>query len=320
MQRLDKFVILTGPTCIGKTDISVKIMQNMPDIEIIAADSMQIYKYMNIGTAKPDRDILGKYRHHCLDIVEPSDHFDVMKYTDCVKKCIKELLAYDKKPFIVGGSGLYIKALIKPIFKGPSRNQKIRKHLLQLFNQKGNLYLFNQLKKYDTEYSKKINPNDTKRIIRALEVYYLTGKPLSYFHQKKDDAQINHHDSPNRYYTICLYMNREKLYQRINYRVEQMIKKGLLEETKELLKKYKNHHLNAMQALGYKQIISYLEGHITFDETIELIKKETRNFAKRQMTWFKNQIEVDYWINRDDFKSTEKIAEKIVTLMEKNGY
>lgn len=169
--NLNKIIILTGPTASGKTEISIKIAQLIPDIEIISADSMQIYKYLNIGTDKPPQDILKKYKHHGIDLIEPSESYDVKQYTDQAHKYILDIISRKKKPIIVGGSGLYIKSLIEPLFYGPGRNQNIRDQLVKIAQEKGNLFLYEKLKENDFEYAQKINVNDTKRIIRALEVF-----------------------------------------------------------------------------------------------------------------------------------------------------
>ncbi len=321
MTKISNIFIITGPTCSGKTNISLKIAQYIPEIEIISADSMQIYKHMNIGTAKPNNNILQQYKHHCINIADPANSFDVMRYTRKAQKCIADIFSRHKKPLIVGGTGLYIKSFLNPFFEGPGRSDNIRSKLNKLLENKGNIFLFNLLKKYDPVYSQKINHNDSKRIIRALEVYYLTGKPISYYHKINQD-NLNTYDVSKKtlnYYTICLYMDRKKLYEKINQRVELMIKKGLIEETKELLKNYDQSN-NAMQGLGYKQIALYLKGIISREEAIETIKKETRHFAKRQLSWFKNQIKVDCWINLDNYNNYQECAKKIVDIMKKKGY
>jgi len=317
MSKLNDIIILTGPTGTGKTEVSIKIAQYIPEIEIISADSMQIYKDLDIGTAKPDRAILHEYNHHCIDLVDPSINFDVMQYTQYAQKCIEEILSNNKKPLIVGGTGLYIKSLIKPIFEGPGRDQQIRSQLTDSAKKRGNSYLFSQLKKYDPEYSKKIGPNDTKRVIRALEVYYLTGKPFSYFHKSDNEHSTQ---SKYNYYIICLYRDRNKLYQRINDRVDKMINNGLIEETKKIIEEHENLNLNAMKGLGYKQIISYLQGNVSREDAIEKIKKETRHFAKRQLSWFKNQVTVDCWFNLDDYSDIQQSVEKIMDIIKSKGY
>ncbi len=320
MLNQNKIAILTGPTAIGKTEISIRIVQLLPDIEIISADSMQIYKYMDIGTDKPKKKILNSYKHHCIDIIEPWENFDVKKYTEQANKCISDILNRKKKPLIVGGTGLYIKSFLNPVFQGPGRNKKIRDGLFELIKERGNTFLYEKLKKYDLEYSKKININDTRRIIRALEVFLLTGKPISYFHKHEED---NKKRGKRRYdyFIIGINRNRENLYQKINERVDKIIEMGLIDEIKLLEKKYGNlNNLNAMQGLGYRQILSYLQGDISREEAIEIIKKKTRNFAKRQLSWFKNQIQVDYWINMDEYSDLENCVSVIMDILKREGY
>jgi len=315
--NLNKIIILTGPTASGKTEISIKIAQLIPDIEIISADSMQIYKYLNIGTDKPPQDILKKYKHHGIDLIEPSESYDVKQYTDQAHKYILDIISRKKKPIIVGGSGLYIKSLIEPLFYGPGRNQNIRDQLVKIAQEKGNLFLYEKLKEHDFEYAQKINVNDTKRIIRALEVFFTTGKPISFYHKRKND---NHSEKNYHFCIICISMDRRKLYKRIDDRVSKMIEKGLIEETRAIMEKYQNYNLNALQGLSYKHIVSYLEGRITKDEAIEKMKKDTRNFAKRQLSWFKNQLKIDYWLNIDQYINIDKCLEGIVKIMREEGY
>lgn len=320
MLNQNKIAILTGPTAIGKTEISIRIVQLLPDIEIISADSMQIYKYMDIGTDKPKKKILNSYKHHCIDIIEPWENFDVKKYIEQSNKCISDIMNRKKKPLIVGGTGLYIKSFLNPVFQGPGRNKKIRDGLFELIKERGNTFLYEKLKKYDLEYSKKININDTRRIIRALEVFLLTGKPISYFHKHEED---NKKRGKRRYdyFIIGINRNRENLYQKINERVDKIIEMGLIDEIKLLEKKYGNlNNLNAMQGLGYRQILSYLQGDISREEAIEIIKKKTRNFAKRQLSWFKNQIQVDYWINMDEYSDLENCVSVIMDILKREGY
>lgn len=314
---MNKIIILTGPTASGKTDISIKIVQLTPDIEIISADSMQIYKYLNIGTDKPSQDILKKYKHHCIDLIEPSENYDVKQYTDQVDKCILDIVSRDKKPIIVGGTGLYIKSLVEPLFYGPGRNQGFRDQLAKIAQEKGNLFLYEKLKEYDFEYAQKISINDTKRIIRALEVFFLSGKPISFFHKRKNG---NYYKKNYRYCIICISMERSELYKRIDCRVSKMIENGLIEETKAIMEKYQNYNSNAFYGLGYKYIISYLQGKIKKEEAIENMKKDTRNFAKRQLSWFKNQLKVDYWINMDQYQNIDECVEEIIGIMKEEGY
>ena len=321
MSNQNKIAIITGPTAIGKTEISIKIVQMIPNMEIISADSMQIYKHMDIGTDKPGKNILKRYRHHCINLIEPWESFDVKQYSEQVKKSISDILNRNKKPLVVGGTGLYIKSLINPIFHGPGPNKKIRDELYELIKEKGNTFLFGKLQKYDLEYSKKININDTRRIVRALEVFYLTGKPISHFHQEGKNGK-NYS-----FFIICIHRSREELYKKIDERVEKIIERGLIEEIEALMQKFNDSNLksnlnkfNSMQGLGYKQILMYLQGSISKEEAIEMIKQKTRNFAKRQISWFKNQIRVDYWINLDEYSDLDNCVASIVDIMRREGY
>lgn len=317
MCNLNSIILLSGPTGIGKTEISIRIARFMTDIEIISADSMQVYKYLDIGTAKPNREVLASYRHHCIDIVDPAQDFDVKQYVCHVQKCLKDILTRNKKPVIVGGSGLYIKSLMNPVFNGPGRDQNIRKRLMEIVKNEGNDYLFKELKKHDPTYASKISPNDTKRMIRALEVFQLTDKPFSSFH-RHDQLSENSQDD---FYVICLEMERNILYERINQRVDKMIENGFIEEARKIYKQYGHANLNAMQGLGYKQMFDYFQGIISLEQAIELIKRETRHFAKRQLSWFKNQIRIDSWIQiKDKQEDIQEAVERIVTIMKEQGY
>ncbi|MBN1214566.1 MAG: tRNA (adenosine(37)-N6)-dimethylallyltransferase MiaA [Candidatus Lokiarchaeota archaeon] len=325
MSKPNKIAMIVGPTSIGKTEIAIKLVDYIHEIEIVSADSMQIYQHMNIGTAKPDAAILQEYKHHCIDIIDPSyDDFNVMKYTDCVHQSMDDIFHRSKKPLIVGGTGLYIKALVNPIFNGPGKNEEIRKQLHCTLDQKGSIYLFNELRNFDPAYAGKISPNDTKRMIRALEVYYLTGKPISFYHNHDSSIHNAFHQKSfsDQYYIIYLEINRDKLYKRIDQRVDQMIKNGLIEETKYILEKYGDAVIdkNSMQCLGYKQVILYLKGSISRDELVERIKKETRHFAKRQISWFKNQIHIDVSINLDRYNNIQVCTEEILNILKSIGY
>jgi len=305
--------ILLGPTVVGKTDISIKLAQKIPDIEIISADSMQIYKYMDIGTAKPDKGILNTIKHHMIDIVDPAEDFDVIQYSKLTNNIILDLFKKSKIPILVGGSGLYISSIIHPLFAGPAKNSEYRETLEEEAKIYGKNYLHDKLSKIDPASASKIKPNDLRRIIRALEVYQSTGKTISYLQKKSsnNNAKIS-------YQIIGFKRNRENLYQRINLRIEKMIKDGFIEEVKMLREMGYKENLNSMQGLGYKQINKYLNGIYTKEETINLIKIETRHYAKRQMTWFKNKLEDIEWIDLDkdsENKAILKIQNKINKLV-----
>jgi len=305
--------ILLGPTGVGKTDISIKLAQKIPDIEIISADSMQIYKYMDIGTAKPDKGILNTIKHHMIDIVDPAEDFDVIQYSKLAAKIMPDVFKRGKIPILVGGSGLYISSIIHPLFAGPAKNSEYRETLEEEAKTHGKNYLYVKLSKIDAASASKIKPNDLRRIIRALEVYQSTGKTISYLQRKSsnNDVKIN-------YQIIGFKRNRENLYQRINLRIDKMIKDGFIEEVKMLREMGYNENLNSMQGLGYKQINKYLNGIYTKEETINLIKIETRHYAKRQMTWFKNKLEDIEWIDldKDEHKDNEAVS-KITTIIVK---
>ena len=314
MNNKDKnLFILLGPTGVGKTDISIKLAQKIPDIEIISADSMQIYKYMDIGTAKPDKGILNTIKHHMIDIVDPAEDFDVIQYSKLTNNIILDLFKKSKIPILVGGSGLYISSIIHPLFAGPAKNSEYRETLEEEAKTHGKKYLYEKLSKIDPDSASKIKPNDLRRIIRALEVYQSTGKTISYLQRKSsnNDVKIN-------YQIIGFKRNRENLYQRINLRIDKMIKDRFIEEVKMLREMGYKEDLNSMQGLGYKQINKYLNGIYTKEETINLIKIETRHYAKRQMTWFKNKLEDIEWIDldKDEHKDNEAVS-KINTIIVK---
>jgi tRNA dimethylallyltransferase len=290
----NNLLILLGPTGVGKTDISIKLAQEMPDIEIISADSMQIYKYMDIGTAKPNKSILSTIKHHMIDIIEPSDNFDVTQYSKLATNIILDVFKRGKIPILLGGSGLYISSIINPLFTGPSKDIEYRESLEKEAKIHGKRYLYDKLSKIDPISASKIEPNDLRRIIRALEVYKSTGKTISYLQKKSSNnsAKIN-------YQIIGFKRNRENLYQRINLRIGRMFKDGFIEEVKMLREMGYKEDLNSMQGLGYKQINKYLNGVYSKEVAIDLIKIETRHYAKRQMTWFNNKIKNIEWIDLD---------------------
>lgn len=298
----NNLLILLGPTGVGKTDISIKLAQKTADIEIVSADSMQIYRYMDIGTAKPNKNTLNDIKHHMIDIVDPSDNFDVTQYSKLAANAILDVFKRGKIPILAGGSGLYISSIIIPLFNGPDKNNEYREILEKEAKIYGNRYLHEKLSKIDLVSASKIKPNDLRRIIRALEVYESTGKTISYLQKKasNNNAKIN-------YQIIGFKRNKENLYQRINLRVDKMIKGGFIEEVKMLREKGYKEDLNSMQGLGYKQINKHINGACTKEEAIDLIKIETRHYAKRQMTWFKNKIENIEWIDLEEYDEDEVI-------------
>jgi len=302
----NNLLILLGPTGVGKTDISIKLAQKKPDIEMVSADSMQIYKYMDIGTAKPDKNILKTIKHHMIDIVEPAENFDVTQYSKLAADIISDVFKRGKIPILAGGSGLYISSIISPLFTGPAKDSEFRKILEEEAKIHGNKYLYDKLAKIDPISASKIEINDLRRIIRALEVYKSTGKSISCLQKEDSNKNIKF-----KYYIIGLKRDRENIYNRINLRVDKMIEDGFIEEVKNLREMGYKEDLNSMQGLGYKQINKHINGAYTKEEAVNLIKIETRHYAKRQMTWFKNKIENIQWIDLDENSENEAISKII---------
>ena len=282
--------IILGPTAAGKTELSIKLAREF-DAEIISADSMQVYKDMDIGTAKVTVDIQNTIPHHMIDILTPDGDFSVADYQKKVDKLIPNIYSRNKLPLLVGGTGLYIKALIEGFLLPEMDNDPdLRKKLRKQAREKGNKYVHNKLAKIDPQLAKKLHPNDLRRVIRGIEIYKQTGKTKTYFIEKQSQ-------NPDRYKAlkIGLYREREELYQRINKRVDNMIEQGLVREVKNLLANYELSK-TAKQALGYKEIIAYLDGQFDLEEALRRIKRDTRHFAKKQLTWFKRDDSIN-WFN-----------------------
>ena len=304
---LDALLIIAGPTGTGKTKTALLLL-NRVKAEIISADSRQIYRGMDIGTDKVSRKIRKKYPHHLIDIADPGKVFTVADFKKLAEAVIKDLQEKNKLPIVVGGSGLYIKAITSGIFPGPGANWQLRKRLLLKIEKEGLQNVYTELKRVDPLYASKIHPNDKRRLIRALEVYYLTGKPIS-------EHQGETYPYKGKKLIVGLrWRERSTLYKVIEDRVDRMIEKGLVEEVKDLLGRGYDEDLPAMQALGYRQIVAYLKGKVSFDEAIRLIKRDTRRFAKRQLTWFKKEKDI-IWLDREDYPSLKKLAEKIITIL-----
>lgn len=293
-----KILILAGPTGVGKTNLSIKLAKRMNG-EIISADSMQIYKHMDIGSAKIKLEQMNGVTHHLINVCEPDEEFNVSMYVDLAKKIIDEIISKNKLPLIVGGTGLYIRSLIynqKHCTSGEDKEYRI--YLQNLAKENGNQYLHNMLKEIDYESYRKIHYNNVKRVIRALEVYHLTKKPFSSFKNDEDEKSI--YDF--KYYILNL--ERKNLYDNINRRVDFMIEEGLVKEVEKLKKLGYKKEFQSMQGIGYKEVFEYLYNNISFDEMIELIKKNSRNYAKRQLTWFKKE-KGNHFIQKDNMNDEE---------------
>ncbi len=305
---MKKVIALLGPTGIGKTEASILLAKAL-DTEIISSDSMQIYRYMNIGTAKPSYEERQMVRHHMLDIINPWELYSTGEYIKNVKPVIENLHGRDKIPIIVGGTGLYFKAMTRGIFEGPSADWELREDLEKKeVGEPG--YLYNYLKTIDPVSADRIAHNDQRRMIRAIEVFSKQYKPISKLHQ-----ELTKPFSCD-FIKIGLTRNREELYKIIEERVDKMINEGLLDEVNSVISMISEHctdkisRLPALQAIGYKELALYLRGEMSLDEAISLIKQRTRNYAKRQFTWFKKEEEI-HWIDISEIFDSQKIYDKI---------
>ena len=289
-------IVITGPTASGKTDISFLLAKEL-GAQIISCDSMLIYREAKIITSKPKSIMLDEIKHHFIDIISVSEPYNVFDYYKNATSKINELVNNNIPVVLCGGSGLYLKAVIDGIFDGVSRDEDYREELEERAKKEGNESLFEELKKVDPDTAKKISINDTKRIIRALEVYHLTGEPLS---QKKSQAQGLWGKMPIKIFGIRL--KRDKLYERINERVEEMLLEGAIDEVKELLKL--DLSMTASKMIGIEEIGKFLKGECSLEQAKDEMKKNTRNFAKRQSTWFRAEERIE-WIDADDLDTCQ---------------
>lgn len=285
-----KVIVICGPTASGKTSLSIEVAKKI-DGEIISCDSMQIYKDMNIGTAKPTVEEMQGIPHYMLDFVLPSERYSVADFKEAATDRIEDILKREKVPIIVGGTGLYVDALTKNItYPEIEIDLEYRKQLEELIKENGLESLYEEAKKIDEKAMQTISKNDKKRIMRVLEIYHQTGKTKT---QLESESRLT--PPPYEYIVFATNMEREKLYERINKRVDIMIDQGLIEEVEALTKKYEEFP-TAMQGLGYKEVVSYLKKEITKEEMIEKLKMETRRYAKRQLTWFRKDENIK-WID-----------------------
>jgi tRNA dimethylallyltransferase len=276
-------IVITGTTATGKTEVAIEIAKYING-EIISADSMMVYKYMDIGTAKPTEEERKGIPHYLIDVVYPDEYFDVKDFVNLAEKKIKQIKEKGKVPIIVGGTWLYIQSLIYGISDAPEGSWEIRNDLYK----KDNLFLYEQLKKIDPLYASKIHINDKKRIVRALEVYYITGKPFSHFHQRNFTTRY-------KFVGFVLERERNEIMERIEKRVNLMFEKGLLDEVKFLIEKGYEKSITSMQAIGYKELIPYFKGEISYEDAKMNIIKNTKNFAKRQIRTFRSKFKDENW-------------------------
>ena len=300
--------VLTGPTACDKTEIGFTVAQKTEG-EIISADSMLFYRGMDIGTAKPSLDMRELVPHHFIDIVDPWESYSVGRYVDDVESLIGDADSKDRKFLIVGGSPLYIKGLVDGIFNGPEADWDIRRELEELAEEKGNQHVHDILQKIDPVKAAELHPNNLRRIIRAIEVYRITGKPVSELQEEYKLARKSY-----QFNILCIAREREDIYRRINERVGTMFDKGLVDEVKSLLENPEGLSKQAKQALGYKEVIQYLDGELTLDDAKEMVKQSTRRFAKRQMTWFRSFPDVQ-WLEAEELEGSGSISDEIITLL-----
>ena len=290
-----KVIVICGPTASGKTALSIELAKKING-EIISSDSMQIYKDMDIGTAKPSKEEMQGIKHYLLDFVEPNQRYSVAEYKKDAEKAIEDILSKGKTPIIVGGTGLYVDSLIYGIeYQDIELDEEYRKKLEDRAETEGLEVLYNEANSIDPQAMEKISINDKKRIIRVLEIYKATGKTKT-----EQEIESRKNGVKYDYRVFAINWDREKLYERINKRVDIMIEQGLIQEVQTLLQKY-TEFPTAMQGLGYKEVVEFLEGELTKDEMIDKIKLETRRYAKRQITWFKKNKQT-VWIEPNDLQ------------------
>ena len=302
----DKLIILAGPTASGKTSVSIDLAKRIGG-EIISADSMQVYRGMDVGTAKIKADEMQGVKHYLINVLDPTEDFNIVKFQNMVKYSIEEIKRNGHIPILVGGTGFYIQSVIYDIdFDTQDDNGDIRKALEEEYDKMGADFMYEKLKKIDSVSAENIHKNNKKRIIRAIE-YFLINNALISAHNESQRKK----DSPYDFRFFVLNPPRDILYDRINQRVDKMVEEGLVEEVKDL----KNAGLSieniSMQGIGYKEILEYLDGEITLDEAVDKIKQNTRHMAKRQVTWFKREKDVIY-INPFEFENNEKIVDYMV--------
>ena len=310
----NKLIIITGPTAVGKTSLSIELAKKING-EIISADSIQVYKYMNIGSAKVLPSEMEGIKHHLIDILNPDEEFNVHTFQQMAKQCIREIYKKGKIPIIVGGTGFYIQSVLYDIqFDATDEKHEYRKELEELASEKGNEYIHNMLKCVDPKSAENIHFNNLKRVIRALEYFYETGKRIS-----EHNEQQRENNSPYNFVYFVLNDDRDALYFRINQRVDHMIKEGLYEEVKNILDLGYDENLTSMQGIGYKEMVQCVKGNISIEDAVYQMKLNTRHFAKRQLTWFRREKNVSM-ININDYAyNRQKILDEMLMILEKRN-
>lgn len=307
-------IVLTGPTAVGKTKLSISLAKAV-DGEIISADSMQVYRYMDIGSAKITKEEMDGVPHYLIDVLEPDEEFHVVRFQQMAKAAMDEIYAKGKIPILTGGTGFYIQAVTRDIdFTEDTEKSLVRQRLEEEAKEKGAAWMHCRLAEVDAVSAEKIHENNTKRVIRALEFYELTGKKISEHNEREAGKS-----SPYNLAYFVLNDNRDKLYHRIDRRVDEMLEAGLAEEVKGLRDRGYTRDMVSMQGLGYKEILAWLDGECTFEEAVYILKRDTRHFAKRQLTWFRREKEV-VWVEKPEFQyEDDAILEYMLKICRERG-
>ena len=302
-------VVLTGPTAVGKTKLSIDLAKALGG-EIISADSMQVYKHMDIGSAKITEKEMDGVPHHLIDVLSPFEEFHIVRFQELAKKAVEDIYSRGRIPVFVGGTGFYIQAVTKDIdFTEGEEDKEYREELSRLAAEKGNEFLHEMLRNIDPKSAEEIHANNVKRVIRALECYKENGFPIS---QHNEEQKQN--ETPYNLAYFVLNAPRELLYERIDRRVDEMMENGLMEEVQKLKDMGCRRDMTSMQGLGYKEILSFLEGEVPLEEAVRILKRDTRHFAKRQLTWFRRESDV-IWVDKDKFSfDEEKILEYMLSV------
>ena len=305
----NNLIVLTGPTAVGKTELSIELAKKVNG-EIISADSIQVYKGFDVGSAKITKEEMQGICHHLIDVLEPTESFNIALFKDMAKAAVKDIQSRGKLPIITGGTGFYIQSLIYDIDFTENEDDGYRATLEELLQEKGPMYIHNMLRDIDPKSADSIHYNNSKRVIRALEYYHQTGEQIS-THNERESSKT----SPYNFAYFVLNCPRDILYERIDKRVDIMVNQGLVEEVRALVNDFNlTSDMVSMQGLGYKEILQYLKGEITLDEAIYIIKRDTRHFAKRQLTWFKREKDV-IWVDKDIHTTTDKQLDFITNVL-----
>lgn len=301
-----QLLILTGPTAVGKTHLSILLAKAVGG-EIVSADSIQVYRHMDIGSGKIKKEQMQGIRHHLLDVLEPTEEFNVVRFQQLANAAIRDIYAAGKIPILVGGTGFYIQAVLYGIdFTQMEEDTAYRAELEELARTKGPDALHEMLRQADAESAAKIHPNNIRRVIRALEYYHASGEPIS-----EHNRQERSRESPYRFSYFVLTQERQALYEQIDRRVDDMLADGLVQEVERLVEMGCTREMTSMQGLGYQEILQYLEGEVPYEEAVRRIKRDTRHFAKRQLTWFRRERDV-IWLDRRDYPREEDLLARMI--------